>query len=289
MKTYSILQGWQFLIDKQSESIESEFILLKDINILPEFRFPFKVDMSIAVICLKGSVKGVVDMNSYEIEAPYFHVILLGQILQYGEVSDDFEGLFIIMSKHFSDNIFPHNIKERLPLYLSVKNNPIVKLSDNERDLMKTYFDMLHKVVSQKSNPNRTEIVKHLMLAFFYTSGSQLHQLDKADKKTKQELLFERFIALVQTYFKQERRVIFYADKLCLTSKHLSAVIEQTSGKSVSKWIDEYVLLEAKALLKSTNMTIQQISDELNFPSQSFFGKYFKRLTGESPKGYRNG
>jgi AraC-like DNA-binding protein len=56
---------------------------------------------------------------------------------------------------------------------------------------------------------------------------------------------------------------------------------------SAKKWIDDYVIWETKALLKSTNMTVQQISDELNFPSQSFFGKYFKRLVGLSPLEYR--
>ena len=79
----------------------------------------------------------------------------------------------------------------------------------------------------------------------------------------------------------------FYAEKLSITPKYMSTVIKQTSGKTAGDWIDDHVLLEAKALLKSTNMTILQISDELNFPSQSFFGKYFKRLTGVSPKEYR--
>ena len=79
----------------------------------------------------------------------------------------------------------------------------------------------------------------------------------------------------------------FYADKMCLTPKYLSKVIKEKSSKSASEWIDNYVTLEARALLKSTNMTIRQISDELNFPSQSFFGKYFKRHQGMSPKEYR--
>ncbi|WP_298650554.1 helix-turn-helix domain-containing protein [uncultured Proteiniphilum sp.] len=91
----------------------------------------------------------------------------------------------------------------------------------------------------------------------------------------------------MRAHFKQHRGLDFYASKLCLTPKYMSTIIKQTSGKTAGDWIDDYILLEAKALLKSTNMTIQQISDELNFPSQSFFGKYFKRLTGVSPKEYR--
>lgn len=95
------------------------------------------------------------------------------------------------------------------------------------------------------------------------------------------------FLKQLQTHHKQERKLEFYADKLCLSAKYLSQTIKNSSGKTAGEWIDEYVMLEAKALLKSTNMTIQQISDELNFPSQSFFGKFFKRLAGLSPKAYR--
>ncbi|NLN95135.1 MAG: AraC family transcriptional regulator [Bacteroidales bacterium] len=67
----------------------------------------------------------------------------------------------------------------------------------------------------------------------------------------------------------------------------MSQLIKQNTGKSVNEWIEDYVMLEAKALLKSTNMTIQQISDEMNFPSQSFFGKYFKRVKGISPREFK--
>lgn len=94
------------------------------------------------------------------------------------------------------------------------------------------------------------------------------------------ELIFETFIKLVQENYKRERLLGFYADKLCITPKHLSKVIKETSGKSANNWIDDYTMLEAKALLKSTNLTVQQICDELNFDCQSFFGKYFKRHTG---------
>ena len=65
--------------------------------------------------------------------------------------------------------------------------------------------------------------------------------------------------------------------QMCLTPKYLSKVMKEKSSKSAGEWIDNYVTLEARVLFKSTNMTIRQISDELNFPSQSYFGKYFKR------------
>ncbi len=62
-------------------------------------------------------------------------------------------------------------------------------------------------------------------------------------------------------------------------------VVKEVSGKTVGEWIDELVILEAKALLNSSSMNIQEIADRLNFANQSFFGKYFKHYTGMSPKG----
>ena len=97
----------------------------------------------------------------------------------------------------------------------------------------------------------------------------------------------QNFLRTVQLHYKKERKVLFYADKLHLSAGYLSTVIKNISGKTAAEWIDDYVMLEAKTLLKSTNLTIQQISDNLNFPSQSFFGKYFKRQAGVSPKEYK--
>lgn len=152
---------------------------------------------------------------------------------------------------------------------------------------MLTYCKMVQSVIKVTDNPNRMEIIRHLTIAFFYGLGYYFHKLPDGTKETRSEVLMRNFLKQVQAFHKQERKVEFYADRLCLSPKYLSQTIKSYSGKTAGEWIDEYVVLEAKVLLRSTNMTIQQIGDELNFPSQSFFGKYFKRLTGMSPKAYR--
>ena len=279
--------NWQSkLRDKLDVSIGTDFMLFDNVHILPAFKYPFKVDVTTAMICLRGCAKGFFNMKPSTIQAPCLNIVLANQILQYEEISDDFEGLFIVLSKQFTNNLFS-NASDRISLFLSVKSRSYFSLSNEELELMKTYYGMFHKIASQKENPNRLEIVKHLTLAFFYLTGSEMHNLPEEEKKSKQEILLENFFDFVQKHYKEERSVEFYANKLCLTPKYLSTAIRQTSGKTAGEWIDEYVVLEAKALLKSTKMTILQISDELNFPSQSFFGKYFKRLTGISPKEYK--
>jgi AraC-like DNA-binding protein len=104
---------------------------------------------------------------------------------------------------------------------------------------------------------------------------------------SKQDILVEKFLAIVKENYRKQRMIEFYSEKLFLTPKHLSRVIKERSGKSAGEWIEDHIMLEAMALLKSTDKTIQQISEELNFPSQSFFGKYFKRRADISPKEYR--
>ena len=94
-------------------------------------------------------------------------------------------------------------------------------------------------------------------------------------------------MALVAENFKTQRDIGFYADILCVTSKYLSTMLKQETGMTALDWIENHVVLYAKNCLSSTSMTIQEISDELDFPSQSVFGKYFKRVEGMSPKAYR--
>ena len=99
--------------------------------------------------------------------------------------------------------------------------------------------------------------------------------------------LYDRFTELVQRDFRQHRTIQYYAEALNISPKYFSALIKKVSGKSAGQWIDEYVLLEAKALLKSRRYTVQQVSDMLSFPNQSFFAKYFKAHTGYTPTQYQ--
>lgn len=85
----------------------------------------------------------------------------------------------------------------------------------------------------------------------------------------------------------KERDISFYAEKLCLTPKYLSSIIRDVSGELAGNWIDNYVIIEAKALLISSNLTIQEICYKLNFSTPSSFTRFFKRITGMSPRKFR--
>lgn len=96
-----------------------------------------------------------------------------------------------------------------------------------------------------------------------------------------------QFLQLLSLHYKEHREVGFYADKLNMTGKYMTTLVKKASGKPALEWIEDYVILEAKAQLSSTVNTIQQIAYDLNFPTQSLFGRYFKRAVGMSPSDYR--
>ena len=149
-------------------------------------------------------------------------------------------------------------------------------------------YHMVKSIMKQEDHPYKEEIIRHLFSAYYYGLGYYVHNAQQQKSvMTGQQEVCERFIALASEHFKEHRDIGFYADKLCMTNKYLSALLKQETGMTALEWIERYVVLYAKGCLSSTTMTIQEISDELDFPSQSVFGKYFKRVEGISPKAYR--
>jgi AraC-like DNA-binding protein len=288
MENRIISFNWRAELENMADvdAIGNDFILLDNPVVTPAFNYPFKVDVTIAIICTKGTMKGSFKLKPYTSQAPCLIVVLADQILQHEYISEDFEGFFVVMSGRFTETLFG-NVQDRLPMFRSIQDNPSVPLSKETADALLEYYAMMQKMIRSKPSTYLMEIAIHLTKAFFYAIGNSIHNLSAGVQKSRYEILVDTFLSHVKAHYKEQRGIEFYADKMCLTPKHLSKVIKENSGLSASDWIENHVILEAKALLKSTNMTIQQISDELNFPSQSFFGKYFKRLVGMSPSEYK--
>ena len=137
---------------------------------------------------------------------------------------------------------------------------------------------------------NCRESINSILLSLFYlvTGIGSRRIREVLNSSNRSKVIFEQFIKLVSEYHLQHRNVGFYAEKLCLTPKYLSKLIKTATGRSAPDWIDAYVILEAKNLLKYSNVTIKEVVYRLNFPNQSVFYKFFKARTGMTPSEYRN-
>jgi YesN/AraC family two-component response regulator len=170
--------------------------------------------------------------------------------------------------------------------YISMYNNPTMLLDAAQLQAFNTFFSILYRAAEDSDNPFRLQVIENLIRVFYYGGVANFNHDEEGSHIYKNSVV-ERFIELVQEHYRKERLIGFYADKLCITPKYLSKLVKEHTGRSAGEWIESHTILEARALLHSSDMTIQQIAASLNFPNQSFFGKYFKRATGLSPKQYR--
>ncbi|OUO98866.1 helix-turn-helix domain-containing protein [Barnesiella sp. An22] len=167
-----------------------------------------------------------------------------------------------------------------------IAKHPHTQLSLDETQVMTQYLNLLK---SRYEANAQAIIIRFILSAFTLELNRIFTAREKSDRSkiSRQEDILWKFLTLLKQYHKEERTVNFYANKMCISPKHLSSVIKQMSHKTAHEIIADFVTMTAKRLLKTTTMSIQEISDELNFANQSFFGKFFKQNTGQSPSAYR--
>lgn len=239
---------------------------------------------SLVCIVIEGELELNLDMQNVSLHSRSLLMIREGQVIMFNKCSAGNRCVFIELSKLFLSSL---NLPNRSSIILSVYDNPVFSLSGQDFASLKLFTHVLRNVILNDKTLNRLEIIRHISLAFFY-SIQHIHVIGHSKTNTRSEIVFNNFIRLVGQNFKTGRSVKFYSDKLCISPKYLAVLVKAVSGKSALAWIDNHVVLEVKVLLNSTDYTVLQISDKLNFPTQSYFGKYFKKHTGMSPKAYRS-
>jgi len=238
-KVISFLNWRDGFENAEVDAIGNDFILLEKNLLQPARNYPFKTDVTSIIICIKGTMECSINLKPIKTATPCFVVLLPEQILEHKSISPDFSGKMIIMSKRFTDNLLP-NAQDQLPLFLHVRDKPVVGLDEEGLEGIISYYNMLKRIVKVKENPHRIEVARYLTLAFFYGIGFSIHEQNPNKKSTHYEMLVEKFMRLVQTHYKQQRDLEFYTGQLCLTPKHLSKVIKETSSEKVLQF-DKFV------------------------------------------------
>ena len=268
----------------KNEVVIGDDLSIRTYNNLLEFDRPTKVNNAVIIVCISGNATIKVNLQTYEIESPSMVTLMPGQIFEPMESSNNFCAHVITLSKRFIDMINLPGWQQR---YLTLYNNPITEMELEQSHAARFFLAILHRAASNVDNPFRLQVIENLVRVFYYggVNGSSPAKDNVSPYKNN---IVERFLELVHTHYRVERMISFYANKLCITPKYLSKIVKENTGRSAGEWIENHVVLDARAMLQSSDMTIQQIAVSLNFPNQSFFGKYFKRATGMSPKQYRN-
>ena len=170
-----------------------------------------------------------------------------------------------------------------------MRENPCMVLSEEQLESILKVCRMMHERDSRADHPYHEQInALMLTLLCYELAGVYIQDIPvMREPCSRQDVIFRKFLSLLATDITISREVQYYADKLCITPKYLTIVTRQMSERSAATWITHSVILNAKALLATTQLTVQQVSNRLNFPNPSFFGQYFLRHTGMTPKEFR--
>lgn len=249
---------------------------------------PFKIKFSIAILCLGGSIEIRSNMTEYKLSKDNIVIIPAGTIGQYNNISEDCKIIIVAFSMDsLNTNLGTHNTLLNHNLIFKL---PIITLNNKELNEFINIYSNIKKYIKEKDDTYKNEIISNYIQIFqyyYYRLLIKYGMFENNESKSRKSRIFDQFMQILEEHHNKERQIGFYADKLCLTPKYLSHVIYEVSGRHASEWIRDFVILEAKALLKSKQYTVQQISDMLNFANQSFFGVYFKKAVGCSPLTYQ--
>ena len=273
------------------DTLDEPLVLPKD----EERRFTYNpvqfVSTMTLLVCFHGRIELNIGLEPHELHAGDALFLKSGIIAEMTYMTPDVRFISVIVSEGFYIPIFTG--VDISAIQRSLIHQPICRLPEASlQECEKIYRLMKAKALEESGLQFKDDIVKGHLQALLFTVYAiydrQAHQhRDDERRFTRQQEIFSRFMELVQRDFRKERNIKYYADRLCITPTYLSRIVLQESGHPAGDHIDNFVITEAKQLVRSRQYTILQVSEMLNFTCQSFFGRWFKKHTGYSPTEYQ--
>ncbi len=257
--------------------------------------YPCRLDSYMGILCTHGRVRVEINLQPYELDESKMLIYIPGAMIRILDVQGDEKAparviLIACAQEHLTAiKLDLHKVYEEA---LGLLENPCLTLDDEDYKVLEGYYS-LSSLLAESNLPGIDDCIRGLASSLFGFIGVMLRKnvhvpgAAGPGHTVRAKAVFESFLKLVVENHARERNVAFYADKLCFTPKYLSQLIRKVSGKSAPEWIDSFVVLEAKNLLKFSNMSIKGIAYHLNFNSVPVFYKFFKSRTGVTPKEYR--
>ena len=211
--------------------------------------------------CQRGSVEVSLEGCHYHIKPGDVYIYIASTLVHLLHKSEDAEGIMVEVDFYYI--------------------LPIVNKVINAEDCQKENVQYQHLKLELIKSMGQTICYEILNM---YFTNQPLQPLQQG----KKDVVFQNFMLSLFRFYRKERDVSFYARMQHITPRYFSAIIKEKTGDSALQWIVRMVITEAKQLLEESDLSIKEIADQLNFPTQSFFGKYFKQYVGVSPKEYRN-
>ena len=270
-------------------NIDNDIVLIEQSSLAPQLEVARRMNFILLGLCTEGSASYQLDTQEQNIGPGDFIIVSDHHVVDKLSTSPDSKGLYIALSIDFYHETI-RNVSDISTLFLYARNNPVLALKETEQNTFKEYFKVIRSKMEDTANHYRRDLVRTLLLAMFYDLSNVIYSNrvpHTGKRQMRSDAIFTDFIGLLESHCRSERRVGWYAEQLNITPKYLSESVKNVSHRTPNEWIDFYVIQELRIALRESSKTIKEIATELNFPNQSFLGKYFKEHVGLSPKEYR--
>ncbi|MDH6310233.1 AraC-like DNA-binding protein [Dysgonomonas sp. PFB1-18] len=278
------------LLNETIYTLDDDFKIFINSKSISIPKSPIYHPMGILGICLEGNASIKVHQQEYRIENGGLLVILPGQVISLNTKSNDFRISYFIISESLINDVLS-GISRLSPLFfIHIRKEYYYKLAKDEIYRYNEYHNLIYSRLTSGNDSFQKEFIVNTLRLFYldlYNNyKNSLLSPDFARDSRKEQLAYSFFL-LIMKHYKENREVTFYAKKLFITPKYLSAVIKEVSGRAAKDWITEYILLEIKSLLKTSPLNIQEIAVRTKFSNQASLGRFFRKHTGVSPSEYR--
>ncbi|RSK33098.1 AraC family transcriptional regulator [Hymenobacter metallilatus] len=252
----------------------------------PPLGVPYRGNYYKIGICLRGTAELKANLETYHIGPGSLMLITPHTIKEWTDFSPDHDSLSVFFTPEFITT------RNHIPVdnfqFLESATRHVLPLAAAEAESITASMRLLQQKF-QAPHPYRNQVIKSLINSLLYEVVGLYDQQHAALQatQTRSQQLTAGFKHLVNAHCTTERSVQFYAGRLCITPKHLTDTLKQATGKTAGEWIEEAVMLEAKALLQHGHLTVAQVADLLHFPDQSAFSRFFRNSLGLSPTAYK--
>lgn len=249
---------------------------------------PIKSEWFVALLCIEGESTIYINNEMYSIHKNDILLCHPQTIFEHKITNLDFKYCGFCLSPEYVKQISLISSNSWNAI-LFIENNPIIALDENESSLFLQYYNLIRSKFETESQHHLKQLIDMLLQAFIYEFHDSMEKRIKIypPQYNSADNLFISFLDILVNSYPKERSVSYYAGKLFVTPKYLSAICKEICGETASDIITRYVKKDIECLLKQPNKTIKEIANELEFSNLSFFGKYVKRIFGVSPKEYR--
>ena len=254
---------------------------------------PHRFSLSGMFICLQGEVRFMLDDNDITMKKNDIVVYFPYSVLKIIDVSENLYGIMMSVDVNVVQPLLT-KITD-VDSILNIRQNPVTNLSEHNLRTINHYIDLYQKHLKlskqfadndqrrfwQLNNLQIENVKMNLVLQIIIS-------FSKADNKLKNTVdrkddIVMKFLNDLKDFYLNQHEVSFYSNRLCISMRYFSSVIKQRTGQTPSQWITVILVKEAKKYLTESNLTVKEISEKMNFPNQSYFGKWFKTHVGIGP------